>query len=102
MTVCPTGELDAAGREGATGEDSVGGWIVAQGGKGDTGGGVSGAGDDSDEGSVGAVAGIGDESAVGLDCNMVAAYLGGLVQAWAEVVLDCFERGQAVPGPDFV
>lgn len=34
--------------------------------------------------------------------NMVAAYLGGLVQAWAEVVLDCFERGQAVPEPDFV
>lgn len=34
--------------------------------------------------------------------DTVAAYLGGLVQAWAEVVLDCFERGQAVPGPDFV
>lgn len=34
--------------------------------------------------------------------NMVAAYLRGLVQAWAEVVLDCFERGQAVPEPDFV
>jgi len=69
VTVCPTGELDAAGREGATGEDSVGGWIVAQGGKGDTGSGVSGAGDDSDEGTVGAVAGTGDESAVGLDCK---------------------------------
>ena len=34
--------------------------------------------------------------------NMVVAYLGGLVQAWAEVVLGCFERGQAVPEPDFV
>ena len=69
MTVCPTGELDAAGREGATSEDSVGGWIMAQGGKGDTGGGVSGAEDDSGEGTVGAVADIGDESAVGLDCK---------------------------------
>lgn len=34
--------------------------------------------------------------------NMVAAYLEGLVQAWAEVVFDCFERGQAVLEPNFV
>lgn len=69
MTVCPAGELDAAGWEGATGEDGVGGWIMAQGGEGDTGGGVSGAEDDSGEGTVGAVADIGDESVVGLDCK---------------------------------
>ena len=42
---------------------------MAQGGEGNTGGGVSGAEDDSGEGTVGVVAKIGDGSGVGLDCK---------------------------------
>ena len=78
MTVCPVGELVAAGLGCGTGEESVDGQSVVQGGKGDMGDETSDVRGDSEfagegAGIVGAgIVGVGTGAgaALGLDCKL--------------------------------
>ena len=86
MTVCPAGELVAAGLGCGTGEESVDGRSVVQGGKGDMGDEASDVRGDSE--FVGEGAGIGGAGLVGVGTG-----------AGAGLGLDC-KLSRGMPEPD--